>query len=180
MADCFPGEIVIGGKVPSAVLKEFLGEVVSAGASAGDYGDPPFEGRTAEELLDALDGNGHLRLADPEARYGQFEELEAFCVRHGIAFDRHSDARYEFDAENVVFRPGMEHPVVTASNNAGDSLADADAMRPVVRELARLATAGLTKGEMLSAVAKASKDLEAVLPPDVEPLPPLEIVEQRK
>ena len=180
MSDRFPGEIVIGGKVPSALLEEFLGEVASSGASVGDYGDAPFDGRTAEELRGALDEDGHLRLADPEACYGQFDDLEAFCVRHGIPFDRHSDARYEFDAVNVTFRPGMERPVEVASNNAGDSLADADAMRPVVRELARLATAGLTKNELLAAVAKASRDLEAVLPPDVEPLPPLEIVEQRK
>jgi hypothetical protein len=43
MADRFPGKIVIGGKVPSALLEEFLGEVASSGASVGDYGDPPFE-----------------------------------------------------------------------------------------------------------------------------------------
>jgi len=180
MADCFPGEIMIGGKIPSALLEEFLGAVASSGASAGDYGDAPFDGRTADELLDALDGNGHLRLADAEARYGQFDDLEAFCVRHGIPFDRHSDARYEFDAVNVMFRPGLEHPVEVASNNAGDSLADADALRPVAKELARLATAGLTKDELLAAVATASKDLDALLPPEVEPLPALEIMEQGK
>jgi hypothetical protein len=176
MADCFPGEIVIGGKVPSVLLEEFLGEVASTYAFVGGYEGAPFGGRTAEELRGALDENGHLRLADPEARFGQFEELEEFCVRHGIPFDRHSDARYEFDAVNVMFRPGMEHPVETASNNAGDALADVDALRPVTRELARLATAGLTKNELLAAVAKASRDLEAVLPPEVEALPPLEII----
>ena len=179
MADRFPGEITIGGKVPSALLEEFLGEVASSGASVGDYGDAPFDGRTAEELRGALDEDGHLRLADPEACYGQFDDLEAFCVRHGIPFDRHSDARYEFDAVNVTFRPGMERPVVVASNNAGDSLAEVDGIRSVARELAWLVTAGLTKDELLAAVAKASKDLEALLPPEVEPLPPLEIVETR-
>jgi len=177
MADCFPGEVTIGGKVPSALLEEFLGAVASAGASAGDYGDPPFDGRTAEELLDALDGNGHLRLVDAEARYGQFEELEGFLQEHGIPFDRHSDARHEFDAVKVMFRPGMERPAEVASNNVGDALADADELRPVARELARLATAGLTKDELLAAVAKASRDLDALLPPEVGPLPPLEIVE---
>jgi hypothetical protein len=180
MADCFPGEITIGGKIPSALLEEFLGAVTSTYAFVGGYEGAPFSGKTAEELRGALDEDGHLRLADPEARYGQFEEMEAFCVRHGIPFDRHSDARYEFDAVNVIFRPGMEHPVETASNNAGDALADAGALRPVVRELARLATAGLTKDELLAAVAKASSDLDALLPPEFEPLPALEIMEQGK
>ena len=176
MADRFPGEITIGGKIPAALLEEFLGEVASSGASVGDYGNAPFDGRTAEELRGTLDENGQLRLADPEACYGQFEELEGFLQEHGIPFDRHSDARYEFDAVNVMFRPGMERPVEVASNNAGDSLADAGELRQVARELARLATAGLTNDKLLAAVAKTSRDLEAVLPPDVEPLPPLEII----
>ena len=51
-----------------------------------------------------------------------FEELEAFCVKHGIAFDRHSDARYEFDAENVSFRTGMKEPVSIPSNNDGEDI----------------------------------------------------------
>jgi len=174
MSDRFPGKITIGGNIPCALLGQFLGAVRSSGASAGDYGDSPFEGATAEDLRGALDEDGHLRLADPEACYGQFDDLEGFLQEHGIPFDRHSDARYEFDAVNVMFRPGMERPVVAASNNAGDSLTDADSLRPVARELARLATAGLTKDELLAAVAKANRDLEAVLPPEVEPL---EIVE---
>jgi len=177
MADRFPGEITIGGKVPCALLGQFLGAVASTCAFVGGYEGAPFDGRTAEDLRGALDEDGHLRLADPEARYGQFDDLEGFLQEHGIPFDRHSDARYEFDAMNVMFRPGMERPVEVASNNAGDSLTDADALRPVARELARLATAGLTKDELLAAVAKASRDLDALLPPEVGPLPPLEIVE---
>jgi hypothetical protein len=31
--------------------------------------------------------------------------LEGFCRKHGIAFDRHSDARYEYDGEVVSWRP---------------------------------------------------------------------------
>ena len=102
---------------------------------------------TAEQLLRALDEKGHLVLADVEARFGMFEDLEAFCVEHGIPFDRHSDARYEFDAENVMFRPGMKSPLVISSNNAGDDLFNAEAIRPVAKELARLLDRQVDQGK---------------------------------
>ena len=69
-----------------------------------------------------------------------FEELEGFLCEHGIPFDRHSDARYEFDAEKVAFRPGMNRPLEMPSNKDGDTLLRVDEIRPVAEELARLAT----------------------------------------
>jgi hypothetical protein len=177
MSDHFPGEIRIGAKIAAALLEGFLQEVTATGASVGDYGDTPFDCKTAEELREALDESGHLHLADAEARYGQFEDLETFCVEHGIPFDRHSDAKYEFDAENVRFRPGMEHPQQVFSNNNGDDLVDTAQLRPVAAELARLVTAGLGRDELLAAVREASTRLDSLLPPEIEPLPALEIVE---
>ena len=78
MADCFPGEITIGGNVPASLLDEFLREVVSTGASVGDY-----EGRMvsldallgAEGLLKSLDEDGHLELADAERVSGSLRSL---------------------------------------------------------------------------------------------------------
>ena len=124
-----------------------------------------------------MNDDGHLVLADAEASYGQFEELEAFCVEHGIPFDRHSDAHYEFDAQNVYFRPGMRNPESVPSNNAGDDLFSADAVRPVVKELTRVVTAGLTREKLKAAAVKIIRHLNSLLPPEIEPLPPLEIVE---
>ena len=43
-------------------------------------------------------------------------------------------------AENVRFRPGMRHPVVVSSDNNGRDLVDADGIRSVAKELARLAS----------------------------------------
>jgi hypothetical protein len=176
MSDRFPGEIRIGGNVPADLLEEFLGEIEASGAKVGGYDGSAFTGGTAEELCRALDGNGHLFLVDDEARYGTFEELEDFLCEHGIPYDRHSDARFEWDAENVKFRPGMDRPLETPSNGNGDELLRADGIRPIVKELARLATAGLTKDELLAAVRKASRKLKRLLPPEVEPLPPLQVV----
>jgi hypothetical protein len=179
MADCFPGEIKIGGSVPTALVDEFLRQVSCAGGSVGGYDGPAFDCRDAEGLREALNESGHLVLADPEARYGQFEELEQWCVRHGVAFDRHSDAKWEYDAENVRFRPGMKHPVVVPSDNCGSDLVDADRIRPVAQKLARLAVGRVSKDRLLAALRKACRKLDRLLPPQVAPLPPLEIVEER-
>ena len=130
----------------------------------------------AEELRQALDENGHLFLVNDQARYGMFEELEDFLCEHDIPYDRHSDARFEWDAENVTFRPGMERPLEMPSNKDGDTLLRMDQIRPLAKELARLATAKLTKGKILAVVRKASRKLNKLLPPEVEPLPPLQIV----
>ena len=126
MSDRFPGEITIGGKLPAGLLEAFLGVVSSSGAKVGGYEGAAFDATTADGLREVLDENGHLFLVDDEARYGQFEKLEAFCVQHGIPFDRHSSARYEFDAEKVMFRPGMKRPLEVPSNNDGDDLLDAE------------------------------------------------------
>ena len=52
---------------------------------------------------------------------------------------------------------------------------DVERLRPVARQLARLATGRLTKDKLLAAVKKASKKLAELLPPEVEPLPPLQV-----
>ena len=176
MADCFPGEIKIGGGVPAPLLDEFLREVVSTGASVGGYDGAASDRLDAEGLRQALDGKGHLHLADAEARFGQFEEIEDFCVRHGIPFDRHSDAK-EYDSENVRFRPGMEHPVVVSSDNAVvTSWTPTGSARSPGAWLAWRA-AGRPKDKLLAAVRKATRKLDGLLPPEVNPLPPLEITD---
>ena len=175
MGEYYPAEIRIGGRVPATLLEGFLSEIASAGVSVGDYDGPAFDCNNADDPRQALDDQGCLVLADNQASYGQFEGLEAFCIKNGIPFDRHSDAHYEFDAQNVRFRPGMERPAQVYSNNCGDDLMDADEVRTVARELARLAKAKLTKEKLLAAVLKTTRKLNKALPPDVEPLPLLEV-----
>ena len=110
MGEYYPGEITIGGKVPAALLDEFLSEAASTGASVGDYEEAVFAAGTVEELLKALDEDGHLRLADAQASYGQFEELEAFCVEHGIPFDRHSRREIRVRCRERLLPPRHEEP----------------------------------------------------------------------
>ena len=102
-ADYFPGQIEIGGEVPSRLVKGLCKQIRLQGVSL-DYGGEHFEPTGAQDLLYAAQG-GTLKTCDPEARFGQFEELEAWLARHGIAFSRHSDVKHEFDAENVDSGP---------------------------------------------------------------------------
>ena len=110
MSDRFPARIHIGGQVPIALVKG-LCEAIQADGASLDYGEAAFDPQGAADLLEAVrDGRGTLRLCDDQACYGEFENTEAFCQEHAIAFDRHSDGKYEYDAERVMFRSGMKEP----------------------------------------------------------------------
>ncbi len=60
-----------------------------------------------EGHFDARDdvGDGTMRLTQDQAAWGEFETLESALIKAGIAFDRLSDAKYEYDAEMRCFRP---------------------------------------------------------------------------
>jgi len=93
----------------------------------------------AYDLETEMEG-GIFRLHNPEARYGEFYELEELLVQKGIPFDRTSSMDWNRPPELRVFRPGEPHfdycfPL------------DADAYEPVVsvtqiRELLALDDAG--------------------------------------
>jgi len=134
MADRFPGHISIGGAVPRKLVRKLCKAIKDSGASL-DYGEAPFEPETADALVEAAKTSGTLELCDDEARCGQFEELEAFLRKHGIGYDRHSDGKYEFNAERVMYRPGMKEPKVLPANNGDDVLVRADDVLEIVKEL---------------------------------------------
>ena len=59
--------------------------------------DPP------EELIPGPDDTTDV--FQSEASWGEWPELESLLVAEGIAFDRHSDGKYEYDPETRYFRP---------------------------------------------------------------------------
>jgi hypothetical protein len=175
MSDCYPGEIRIGGKVSAALVEEFSKQVAANKASVGGYDGSPFDPKR-NRLAEVLDENGYLYLADSEARFGMFEELEAFCVEHGISFDRHSDAFAQYDAENVSFRPGMKEPKVFAATQSGDTLLRAEEVQKVLDLLKPCMTGNESKARLEEGIGQAVAGLTALLPSE-ETLPRLEIVE---
>lgn len=49
--------------------------------------------------------------------WGQFGELERALKDLGIAFDRHSDGKYEYSPENLYFRPGKPDRLIPATQD---------------------------------------------------------------
>lgn len=48
---------------------------------------------------------GLFYMHNPEASWGQFEELEAMLRRKGVPFDRETGAYFDYTPERVIFRP---------------------------------------------------------------------------
>lgn len=159
MADYFPAEIHIGGPIPRAALDDLIEAILAEGVSLHDYGGP---GPTREELDEALREGAAVDLYDDQACYGQFEDLEAFLVNHGIHFDRHGDAHCEFNAENVHYR-GSREPLIMLADQSGNSLVRCQEVLEILDGLA---------GDKTK--LKAIRDLAA--PPHATPLKPIQFI----
>jgi hypothetical protein len=144
MSDHFPGEITIGGSIPRRLLDELAGMIASEGVSI-DW-QYALDKAAVRKVIDAAAEHGEtVRFTDDEAVGGQFEDLENWLTSHGIDFDRHSDARYEYDGENAHGR-GRKRPITMNSDQSGNDLVSAEEVRgilasqaPAGRKLAQIA-----------------------------------------
>src|SRR5437870_810723 len=111
MSDRFPALLEIGGSISRPLLLDLLTRIQAAGLR-WNWCEDEVAANTPEELLEELRQHDSevLSVGDDEALGGMFESLEEFLVEQGVAFDRHSDAKYEYDGEIVFYRPGMERP----------------------------------------------------------------------
>jgi len=158
-----PNDIIIGGRVHATMLQGLLDQITTAGIKFG-YGEGA---TTIEQLRRALNRNGHLLLVADENK--QLDSLADYCVQHGIAFDRRRGEEF------VCFRMGMKRSM--PHDAGGEALYDAENIRPIAGELARLLTVKLSKAKLLTATVRVIRRLHGLLPPEVEPLPPVEFEE---
>ena len=114
MSDYFPAEIRIGGPVSRNRLGELTRVIVEEGVSLEGYGGPD---ATQDALQESLREGAIVALYADQARYGQFDSLEAFLVKHRIHFDRYSEAFCEFSAEAVFYRGGEEAIILPADQS---------------------------------------------------------------
>ena len=117
MSDRFPGDITIGGDIPHRLL-DLLSEMIASEGVSIDWQYTLGKAAVQKVIEDAVARKETVRFTDDEACYGQFEELEGFLVERGIHFDRHSDARYEYDGENAYYRGGRKVIVMPAGQNS--------------------------------------------------------------
>jgi hypothetical protein len=144
MSDRFPGEITIGGSIPRRLLDKLAEMIASEGVSI-DW-QYAIDKAAVLAAIEAAAARGEtVRFTDDEASYGQFEDLENWLTSHNIDFDRHSDARYEYDGENAYGR-GRKRPVVMSSDQSNNDLVSAAEVRKILttraspdRNLARIA-----------------------------------------
>jgi len=147
MADRFPAQIWIGGKVSNTerlypddegdtttTLQGLIAALNADGASH-EYGDKEIDASIAtlsdpwDELAPYLDDSGLLHLKCDQAIDGEFPETEQFCLDNAIGFDRNSDHYCEYDAENCHYRPGMSGVVMTHADSSGHEVVDGECVR---------------------------------------------------
>jgi hypothetical protein len=96
MSDRCSATITLGGALDRDTFVEMAGLIADEGLST-DWDGPWFRAR------DLLQGQP-LRLVACEVTGGQFDELEAWCVAHGVPFARWSGAYPgSWSAERAVF-----------------------------------------------------------------------------
>ena len=178
MSESIPACISIGGKV-RANLAPQLCKAIAVEGVALEWGDGHFRPKSPHELLEArreIDGTPVLWLCDDQANWGRFAALEAFLVKHGIAFNCQSDGKGEFSPDLIVFRPGFG-PVRIMTSTGGEPVITAKSMEPVKTGLHAAITAGKRADlqECLSQLEVAQTALHAALPPAIRPLPPFEV-----
>jgi hypothetical protein len=122
MGERSSGRITIGGNVPEALFPELREWCLEADLKEEWSDDRPFFEaiKLPEDLRESVKSGGHLVLMDAEASGGMFEDLETWLRQNNIPFDRHSTgASGAYDAELVMFRPGMEAPITFPSTDSG-------------------------------------------------------------
>jgi hypothetical protein len=159
MGDYFAGDIEIGGKISRKDLNELIEKILEGGLKK-DYNFLYTRG----ELVEAFATQKSVSLCDDQAKYGEFPELEAWLIEHKIPFDRHSDARYEYDAVNTYCRVEDNKVILNTlySTQDGADLLDKGCIGSIVND------SGLTDTEKIN-------ELQRIIN-KVESLPPIEII----
>jgi len=154
MADRFPAQIEIGGPITPDHLQDLFTLARDENCTFNfDESITPFA-----TFLDHIRKHQTLTLTDAEACYGTMEEIEQFCREHRLTFVRHSDGRYEWNAELAWWSP-----------QTGEGSCPSDQNRRVLIAVTDIARS-LKKGSPARKVARLTKLLAKDTPPTVPPL----------
>ena len=96
MSDRVSASISIGGNLPLSLHDQFVEAVRNEGLST-EWGGPEF-------TADQIEHDRPLHLMAYDVAWGRFDELEQFCVNHGVTYQRDSCGfSGSFGAERIVF-----------------------------------------------------------------------------
>ncbi|MEW6048083.1 MAG: hypothetical protein AB1609_16685 [Bacillota bacterium] len=133
MAERIPATLWVGGSITREQYEEIKRLIEQEG----------------EPFLSTVEPDSLVCGAD-NALCGEFRDLEEYLVRHGIPFNRHTEAKYEYDATLRVFRPGMfdeyapanqDGNVVVLAEDVRQAIATTTAREDLVRRLEELTRA---------------------------------------
>ncbi len=172
MSDRMPAQITIGGTIKRSLVEELCGQITESGA--GPEWDGGVKVRDEAELRRLIGKDGTITLYDCEARYGEFETLEAFLREHEIPFDRHCDAKYEYDGMLVKYRPatGLHEYLATQD---GEQTINGVEIDEVASQLDGIEQ--MPHEQLLAVAAQVRDELRSLVGTDVPDVPPLVIVE---
>ena len=151
MADYMAAHIEIGGKLARTKLNELLSLIEEI--SAEDYSSSP---PNQEYLQTCADENKPLALYDDQARYGEFTELEEFCIANNLTFNRRSSPKYEYEGQIKLFSPDPGEQVIGATDEG----------EPYLKwsELKDYQDEGLTLQQVIEKVAEYAGNVPAFEP----------------
>ena len=173
MGEYFPGKISIGGTIPRKVAEELCGRIRDENVGL-EYGEHDFQPETPKDLAEGAPAGAPLDLYHEEASYGMFDDLEAFLVENGIAFDRCHDPHAEYDEEMVMFRPEMKEPRRLCADTSGKVMVRAEDTQKLIKALGR---ASERKFDAFLTAATVSRKLTKLIGADIPALGPFKVEE---
>jgi hypothetical protein len=179
MTEPISAQIWVGGPIPRRLVPELCKTIGDEGVSL-EWDDTCFQPECEEELVAALedaDGVRLLYLCDNQADYGEFDQLEKFCLREQMTFRRQSDSKIEFDAELVENRPGIGR-VRYPTDACGRPFMPLATMAEVAGEVDKATETadGQTALELLRRLRNIQQLMHEKMPVVMPPLTPFEIV----
>ena len=192
MSDRYCAEISIGGKVPKSKIAGLISAINSQecrtgwGGSPVDLGDPEEEldyaiGKLKELIWDedkhTGDKKGLLWLCDPEARWGELDEIRGYCDENDIGYHHFSEGYGEYDPEVKEFRPGWDEFDSYITDQDGNPMNCGTQVSPLLDVLNHVDWTQKVNPILVKQIIKHSKALRSLLPKKTEPLEPFEIIE---
>lgn len=133
-------EIFIGGKVTKEQLPELIKAINDEGVE-DEYGNGNLRIESPERLLQYVE-DGFIKFIHVEKGNGEFVDLESWLQENGIPFNRTTEQKDEYDAEDVTWLPGMDSPLVLYTDAMGNENIPGKIVRQALQALINYNTAG--------------------------------------
>lgn len=103
--DRFSVEYTIGGRIKAPLVPKLIKAIQNVG-----LGIEWDEGYGDDDLLMAIKQcckHVALSIMNNEVSGGNTDELDAFCIKHNLSFDKRVDGKYEYNGEIHWWKPGL-------------------------------------------------------------------------